>query len=255
MNVSAIDNAATQYSPNFGHAVRVSISVRRPNSPIYDFISPAGNATLYKKLNSRIVGWLNSDLITAMRTKLERKRKVEKKLSSVESAIQRRLIEDFTTLDSDYKKLKMARSVYNRFHLGFIATGCDVPIIENLAGTAEIGHIRKSFGGQRPPIINEICKRFNNSVMKYIQHPVNRLKENGKELMLNLNFSITGVDKKGQNMYELESYEFKRIAKPLPYDSDDLCHNLYYLKQNDAFKEEIATSIQHIKNRILGKTK
>lgn len=251
MDISAINSSAPQCSLAFGHAIRVSISVKRPESPIYDFVNPAQNLALYKKLNSKIVGWLNSDMITALRNHLGKKRKVQKKLSTNEEILQRQMINDLTNLDSDYRNLKMARSVYSKYHLGFIATGCDVPIIENFA--VELGRAKKAANGKRTPIVNKICQKFHNNAIKYIQHPVNRLKENGREIMLYLNFASKGADKGGQNIYELENYEFRRISKSLPFDKDDGCNSIYYLKQNNAFKEEISASIQHIKNRILGK--
>ncbi len=256
MNVSAINNTAPQYvNPSFGHAIRVSISVKRPDAPIYEFVNPAQNLELYKKLNSKIVGWLNSDLISNLRNVLGKKRKIKKQQSPHEAMLQRKMINDLMNIDSDYANLKMARSVYSKYHLGFIATGCDVPIIENIGGVAEIGRAKKGSAGQRTPVINEICKKFHNSTMKYIQHPINRLQENGKEIMLYLNFANRGVDKKGQNIYELENYEFRRILKQLPFDENDSCNNLYYLKYNNVFREEISLSIQRIKDRILGKGK
>lgn len=249
MVVSAITNTAPQYNPSFGHAVRVCINVKKPGEAIYNFVNPVQNSVLYKKLNSRIVSWLNSDIITALRTHLGKKSKVTKQQSPNESIIKQNLVNDLVSLDTDYKKLKMARSVYSRYHLGFIATGCDVPIIENIVGTALFGSGKRGGNGEH----SSIARQIHNSTMKYIQHPINRLKENGKEIMLYLNFIITGTNKQGQNIYELENYEFRRILKSLPLYNRDNCSHFYELKQTNAFEEEIAASIQHLKNQILRK--
>ena len=68
MNILPI-NKNTNNQPSFEHAIRVSYCVRKPNNTGYDYVNPRTNKELYRQLNSKIIGWLNEDLInkTALR--------------------------------------------------------------------------------------------------------------------------------------------------------------------------------------------
>lgn len=217
MKILPIENRNRQ--PNFEHAIRVSYCVKRPDVAGYEYVNPRTNKELYKKLNSRVVGWLNEGLINKVREVLEKPAKRGKNISNTEDALKEKFIDDLKNIDSDYREFNYARSVYNRNKLGFLATGNDVSIIENLKGATDIG-IAKSealmlYGTTHTEDVREICKDFDKNSKKYIAHPINRLTEGGKEVLLRLNFRLAGKDKKGKDLYEFDNYSFDKINKPI----------------------------------------
>ena len=189
MNISPIN---TNKQPNFEHAIRVSYCVKKPNAVGYDYVNPRTNKEVYTNLNSKVVGWLNEGIINRVREVLNKPLQRTKNVSKNETAIKEKFLKDFTECDSDYEKFGFARSVYGRGKLGFLATGSDASIIENIKGATDVGLAKSEsillFGTTHTDFVREICKEFSINSQKYISHPLNRLMDNGKEVLLRLNW-------------------------------------------------------------------
>ena len=251
MNISPIN---VNKQPNFEHAIRVSYCVRKPNAAGYDYVNPRTNNELYKKLNSKIVGWLNEGFINKVREVIDKPARRTKNVSETEAVLKERFLRDFTAIDSDYTQFPFVRSIYNRNKLGFIATGNDVPIIENLKGATDIGLAKSEsilfYGTTHTDFVKEICKDFDKKSKKYIAHPINRLVDNGKEVLLRLNFRLAGKDKKGKDLYELDNYTFDRIQKTLPEakHSDEV--QVINLKETPVMELLMKDTVRHIINLV-----
>lgn len=253
MNILPI-NKNTNNQPSFEHAIRVSYCVRKPNNTGYDYVNPRTNKELYRQLNSKIIGWLNEDLINKVREVLDKPLKKGKAISNTEASLKEKFINDFESIDSDYKQFNYTRSIYNRNNLGFIATGNDVPIIENLKGATDIGLAKSEsillYGTTHTDFVKEICKDFDKKSKKYIAHPLNRLVDNSKEVLLRLNFKIAGKDKKGKNLYEFDNYTFDRIKKPLPKTNYPEEVQVINLKNTPIMEGLLRDTIRHIIKKV-----
>ena len=217
MKTLPIHNMNSKNNTSFGHTFKVSICVRNGAGDKYTFINPVNNTKLYKDLNSKFVGWLNEDFITDMRARLKKPRKLIRKKSARDLTGKQQLTEALTKIDSDYKEINMVRSVYNDKGLGYIATGIDVPVIENLHGATQIGIAKADalelYGVTRTPYIDTVVKEFKNNSIQYAKAEENLLRsKSGKEVMLRLNFIKTG-EKKDKPIYEFENFEFHPIKK------------------------------------------
>lgn len=231
---------------NFGHTFRVKIGIVNPDGTGYKFVNPASDKKLYQQLNSKVVGWLNEDYITRVRNVVNTPRKkVQKIQTNSDKWFKNLLSRSLTNLDSDYKDFSLVRSVYRRGRYGYIATGVDVPIIDNILGAKEIGIAKKealiTTGITHNPYINEIVRQFRRNCEHYVQDPINILRnKNGHELMLELNFTPAKT-KNGKNSYNLVNYQFKEIKKTLKMLPD--IHNLMHNKVN--IFEYIKQTIEH----------
>jgi hypothetical protein len=218
MNILPVNNINSN-NTNFGHTFKVSICVRNQAGDKYTFINPVNNTKLYKDLNSKFVGWLNEDFITDMRTRLKKPRKLIRQKTARDLEGKKQLTEALTKIDSDYREINMARSVYNDKGLGYVATGIDVPVIENLHGATQIGIAKADalelYGVTRTPYIDTVVREFKNNSIQYAKAEDNLLRsKSGKEVMLRLNFIKTG-EKKGNPVYEFENFEFHPIKKSI----------------------------------------
>ncbi len=253
MNILPINNN-TNRQPNFEHAIRVSYCVRKPNAVGYDYVNPRTNKELYKQLNSKVVGWLNEGLINKVREVLDKPMKKSKHLSDSEAVLKEKFIGDLKSIDSDYKQFGYTRSVYSKNKLGFIATGNDVPIIENLKGATDVGLAKSEsillYGTTHTDFVKEICKDFDKKSKKYIAHPLNRLVDGGKEVLLRLNFKQAGKDKKGKMLYEFDNYSFDRIKKPLPESNFPEEVQVINLKKTPIMEGLLRDTVKHVINQV-----
>ena len=254
MKISGIEKNQPCINPNFGHAIRVNICVLKPNGEGYYFVNPSGNGSTYKKLNAKIINWLNHDIISEFRDREGLKRKVYRTQTLNEEFLQNKLVEDLATLDSDYREANIARSVYEKYHLGYIATGVDVAVLENIKGATKIGKTRKDslwqYGTTNTPIVHDVSKEYQKNAKRYIQHPANRLMKDGKEVMFELVFKIIGK-KRGEYVYELDRYNFKKVKKAIPdkyYTGEDVLA----LKDEVKKSGDLQKTFKHIVDRILG---
>lgn len=254
MNILPIKNN-NNCQPNFGHAIRVSYCIKKPNAVGYDYVNPSTNKELYKKLNSKIIGWLNEGLINKVRELVDMPMKKSMHLSDSEAVLKENFISDLKSIDSDYKQFAYARSVYNRNKLGFIATGYDVPIIENLKGATEIGLAKSEsillYGTTHTDFVKEICQDFEKNSKRYIAHPLNRLLEDGKEVLLRLNFRQAGKDKKGKLLYEFDNYTFDRIKKPLPKSKFPEEVQVINLKNTPIMQDLLRDTVMHVVKQVV----
>jgi hypothetical protein len=135
---------------------------------------------------------------------------------------QKRLTTELANNDSDYKQLAMTRSVYDRFGLGYIATGIDVPILERIKGASKIGPAKSEAllltGSSHTPLVNEIVNQYNSNATKYVRAEENLLRsKNNKEIMLKVNFFKTKHPHNGKEKYEINDFEFYEIKKSKEY--------------------------------------
>ena len=257
MKVLPLNN---QRSTNFGHTFKVSICVRNQAGGEYTFINPINNTKLYKNLNSKFVSWLNEDFITDMRSRLNKPRKIVKKKTERDADGKKQLTEALTKIDKDYHDINMARSVYNDRGLAYVATGIDVPIIEQLHGATQIGMSKADalelYGVTHTPYIDAVVREFKNNSINYAKSSENLLRsKTGKEVMLRLNFIKTG-EKKNQPVYEFENFEFhpiKKTAKQKIYSGDLFQSETFQPQPERSFADEYRKTILNQINKILGK--
>ena len=257
MKVLPLNN---QRSTNFGHTFKVSICVRNQAGGEYTFINPINNTKLYKNLNSKFVSWLNEDFITDMRSRLNKPRKIVKKKTERDADGKKQLTEALTKIDKDYHDINMARSVYNDRGLAYVATGIDVPIIEQLHGATQIGISKADalelYGVTHTPYIDAVVREFKNNSINYAKSSENLLRsKTGKEVMLRLNFIKTG-EKKNQPVYEFENFEFhpiKKTAKQKIYSGDLFQSETFQPQPERSFADEYRKTILNQINKILGK--
>ena len=252
--------AEQQTKPSFGHTFKVSICTRSQAGGEYTFINPVNNTKLYKKLNSKFVSWLNEDFITDLRTRLDKPRKLIRKRTERDTEGKRQLTEALTTIDNDYREINIARSIYNDKGLGYVATGIDVPIIEQMHGATQIGmakaDAKELYGVTHTPYIDMIVKEFKNNSINYAKASENLLRsKTGKEVMLRLNFIKTG-EKNNKPVYEFENFEFHPIKKSIKqklFSGDLFMSETFQPKPERSYMDEYRKTIVNQINKILGK--
>ena len=106
-------SSQNQNHNTFGHTFKVSICVRNSAKENYRFINPVNDTDLYKQLNSKFVGWLNENFITSLRRKLNKPRLRQRHLSARDLEGKKQITEALTQIDTDYRALGIARSIYN----------------------------------------------------------------------------------------------------------------------------------------------
>ena len=252
--------AEQQTKPSFGHTFKVSICTRSQAGGEYTFINPVNNTKLYKDLNSKFVSWLNEDFITDLRTRLDKPRKLIRKRTERDAEGKRQLTEALTTIDKDYREINIARSIYNDRGLGYIATGIDVPIIEQMHGATQIGmakaDAKELYGVTHTPYIDMIVKEFKNNSINYAKASENLLRsKTGKEVMLRLNFIKTG-EKNNKPVYEFKNFEFHPIKKSIKqklFSGDLFMSESFQPKPERSYMDEYRKTIVNQINKILGK--
>lgn len=251
---------SNQNKTNFGHTFKVSICVRNQAGGEYTFVNPVNNTKLYKELNSKFVGWLNEDFITDLRKRLNKPRKLIRKKTERDTEGKKQLTEALTKIDKDYKEVNIARSVYNDKGLGYVATGIDVPIIEQMHGATQIGMAKADalelYGVTHTPYIDTIIKEFKNNSINYAKDSENLLRsKSGKEIMLRLNFIKTG-EKNNKSVYEFENFEFhpiKKTAKQKMLMGDLFMSETPQPKPERSYMDEYRKTIVNQIKKIFGK--
>jgi hypothetical protein len=209
---------------------------------------------LYKTLNSSIVNWLNEDYYTNLRQIHGIPRKVSKTVP--QNTKHKELVQELREIDKDYEKFNIVRSVYRRNNLAYIATGADVPIMENLKGLKQIGLAKSDSiwtnGDAHSQYVKAICKAVKNNILDYVRHDNVLLRSpRSKEIMLKAVFKHVGKNSAGNIRYELDDYEFhenitKRTLAPVnPAFSR--------FKQSKGMLDEIRKTVQYHVNKIMGK--
>ena len=242
-----------QNNQNFGHSFRVSICVKEADG-VTKFINPAENKNLYQTLNSKIVNWLNDEYYTNLRKLYGIPRKTER--IKPQNDIHKQMSAKLREIDEDYRKFNIVRSVYRRNTLGYIATGADVSIIENLKGVKNIG-IAKSdskwtYGHSYSDYVKALSKAVKNNTIAYVTHDNILLRSpRNKEIMLKAVFTKTKAPKSKNFKYELDNFEFhenytKRTLAPVN-------PNFARFKHSKGMLEEIKKTIEYHVNKITGK--
>ena len=257
MKVLSVNN---QTSTNFGHTFKVSICVRNQAGEKYTFINPINNTKLYKDLNSKFVGWLNEDFITDMRKRLNKPRKLIRRKTERDTKGKKQLTEALIKIDKDYHDINMARSVYNDKGLAYVATGIDVPVIEQMHGATQIGmakaDAKELYGVTHTPYVDMIIKEFKNNSINYAKSSENLLRsKSGKEVMLRLNFIKTG-EKKGNPVYEFENFEFhpiKNTQKQKMYGGDLFMSETFQPEPERSYADEYRKTIVNQIKKIFEK--
>lgn len=250
MQVSSINY---NNSPSFGHSFRVSICIKDDNG-IIKFVNPSENYRLYTGLNSKIVNWLNEDYYTNLRKICGLPRKSSRKKPKTEK--HRQMVAKLMQIDSDYARLNLVRSQYRRNNLAYIATGTDVPIIENIKGVKQIGVAKSdakwTYGNSHTDYVTALIKAVKYNVLDYIRHDNVLLRSPAnKEIMLKVVFKPVEKPKTGIQRFELDDFEFhenttKRTLKPVN-------PNFIRFKQSQGMLAEIQKTIQYHINKITGK--
>ena len=245
MQVSKINN---QNNQSFGHAFRVSICLKDANG-VNQFINPSENNKLYKQLNSKIVNWLNDEYYTNLRKLYGLPRKSER--IKPQNDVHKQMSAKLREIDDDYAKFNVVRSVYRRNSLGYIATGGDVSIIENIKGAKQIGLAKSdsvwTYGNSHSDYVKDLSKAVKNNIVTYVSHDNVLLRSpRNKEIMLKAIFTKTN-----DSRYELDSFEFhenytKRTLAPVN-------PNFARFKQSRGLLDEIKKTIEYHVNKITGK--
>ena len=243
-----------QNNQNFGHSFRVSICLKDAEG-ISKFVNPAEDKNLYQKLNSKIVNWLNEEYYTNLRNLYGIARKTER--IKPQSDIHKEMSAKLREIDKDYAKFNVVRSVYRRNTLGYIATGADVSIIENLKGVKNIGLAKAdskwTYGHSYSDYVKALCKAVKNNTIAYVSHDNVLLRSpRNKEIMLKTVFKKIFDPKAKDFRYELDDFEFhenytKRTLAPVN-------PNFARFKQSRGMLEEIKKTIEYHVNKITGKS-
>ena len=249
MQILPVNNNNNQ---TFGHSFRVSICTKDADG-IVKFINPSENNKLYKQLNSKIVGWLNDDYYNNLRNLYGIPRKVEK--FKPETLKHKEMSAKLREIDDDYARFNVVRSVYRRNNLGYIATGPDVSIIENIKGAKHIGLAKSDAiwtqGDAHTQYVKALSKAVKNNALDFVQHDNVLLHSpSNKEIMLKAIFKPLGK-KNGVERYELDDFEFhenytKRTLAPVN-------PNFLRFKQSKGMLEEIKKTIEYHLNSMLKK--
>ena len=242
-----------QNNQNFGHSFRVSICLKDAEG-ISKFVNPAEDKNLYQKLNSKIVNWLNEEYYTNLRNLYGIARKTER--IKPQSDIHKEMSAKLREIDKDYAKFNVVRSVYRRNTLGYIATGADVSIIENLKGVKNIGLAKAdskwTYGHSYSDYVKALSKAVKNNTIAYVTHDNVLLRSpRNKEIMLKTVFKKIFDPKAKDFRYELDDFEFhenytKRTLAPVN-------SNFARFKQSRGMLEEIKKTIEYHVNKITGK--
>lgn len=255
MQISPIQKSfePQKQNPNFGHSIRVSICVEKNNCPL-EFVNPAKDTKLYKYLNAKIIEALNENHYEKLRSLHGITKKTKK--SQPTNPIYKDMIKELSEIDTDYTKLDLVRSVYPKNKLGYIVTGSDVAIAENIKGAKHLG-IAKSdsiwtYGTTRTGYVRDLSKAVKNNMLNYVQSDNVLLRsKNDKEIMLRANFKQIGTDKKGQAIYDIDNFEFhENKSKPnlKPVEPEFIRY-----KNSQFVAKAIQDTIRHHVNRLLGK--
>ena len=252
MNVFPI--GSNNYNQNFGSSFRVGIFVKSADGLCTTFINPSVDAQTYKKLNSKIVGSLNTDFIENLRTTFGIERKGNNK--KILSAVYRRLIEDLKKIDPDFSRFNLTRSLYRNHKLGYIVTGPDVSVVENIKGVGQIGLAKTDSlwanGNSNNAYVHGFTKSVKQNAIHYAQSDdvVLRSKDN-KEIMLRAFFKEVGVDKRGNKRYALEDYEFHENSSMPELRPVREAHIRY--KNSRAIQDEMKKTVENILHSFTGK--
>lgn len=252
MNITAISNYQNRNKPNFGSSFRVNIVIK--NGLDTFFVNPSKDEKLYKKLNSKLVNCFNENFINSLRTTFGIQKK--RPFKNVLTEIQKNLVEDLKKIDKDYRDFNLVRSVYRKHKLGFIATGSDVSILENIKGLGQIGLAKRDSlwanGYSNNAYVRGFSKNVQRNAIDYVEsdNVILRSKDN-KEIMLNAIFKQNGTDKKGKPVFELDSYEFHKNSS-LPDLAPVSDRHLRY-KQSSSIRDEIQKTVQFRINTLLKK--
>ncbi len=252
MNITPVSYNQNFPNPNFGSSFRVRIVVKDGLDTF--FVNPAKNTKLYKKLNSKLVNCFNEEFTNSLRTTFGIPKK--KPAKNILSDIQQRMIDELKRIDKDFREFNLVRSVYRKNQLGFIATGSDVSILENIKGLGQIGLAKRDSlwanGYANNAYVRGFSKNVQQNAINYVESD-NVLLRSGdnKEIMLNAIFKQTGLDKKGKPVYELDSYEFHKNAS-LPNLAPVSEKHLRY-KNSSSIRDEIQKTVQFRVNTLLKK--
>lgn len=255
MQILAINNANRNSNPNFGHSFRVSICLKNENGCGDFFVGPRSEKKLYRLLNSKIIGWLNEDFLSNLRTVYG----IEKKVKKTEpiGKLHREMIDKLKQIDTDYARFPYVRTVYNRGgHVAHIATGADVAILENIKGLKNLGIAKAdamwNYGTAYTEYVKALSKAVNGNAIDYVSHDNVLLHSpKNKEIMLRAVFKESGKNTKGDPVYELDRYEFhenytKRTLAPVN-------PNFLRFKQSHGVAEEIKKTVEYILNKMVKK--
>jgi hypothetical protein len=255
MQILPINSGNRNSGPNFGHSFRVSICLKNESGCGDFFVGPRSEKKLYRLLNSKIVGWLNEDFLSNLRTVYG----IEKKVGKTEpiGKLHREMIDKLKQLDTDYAKFPYVRTIYNRGgRIAHIATGSDVAILENIKGLKNLGVAKAdamwNYGTAHTEYVKALSNAVNGNAIDYVSHDNVLLRSpKNKEIMLRAVFKESGKNTKGDPVYELDRYEFhenytKRTLAPV---------NLNFLrfKQSKGVAEEIKKTVEYILNKIVKK--
>ena len=246
MKVASINNTNVKNSPNFGHSFRVNICLEDEDG--IKHVNPNSDSQLYKNLNSKLVGWLNEDYIQSVRDVYGITRKTGKSKSYGD--LHKSLVKDLKEKDIDYRKLGLARSVYRKNKLGYIATGTDVVVLENFYGGKDIGKAKSGrYGFHNIP---NLVKRVKSEMLDYVKSSDVLLRsKNNKEIMLKTVFKQVGTSSKGSPIYELSDYEFHE-NKSLP-TLPPISQQFIDFKNSPQVENAIDATIRHQKENMLKK--
>ena len=246
MEIRKINN----YNPNFGHSFRVSISLK-DEAGIAQFVNPSKQHRLYTTLNSKIVNWLNEDYYTNLRNLYGKARKLER--TKPQTDVHKQLISDLREIDDDYARFNFVRSIYKRNNLGYIATGVDVPIIENIKGVKQIGIAKAdsiwNTDSSHSDYVKALSKAVKYNTFDYVSHDNVLLHSpRNKEIMLKAVFKPAGKSKSGAQLYELDGYEFhenytKRTLAPVN-------PNFIRFKNSSGMLKEIKRTVEYHLDKI-----
>ena len=239
------------YNPSFGHSFRVSLCLK--NGEKFDFVRPYTDEKLYKTLNSKLVQSLNEKYYTNLRKLLGVPRITKK--ATLESLKFDELFKKLFKIDSDFSMLNLVRSVYRRNKIGFIVTGPDVSIIENIKGAKHIGQAKSDEmwmnGTTKTGFVKDLSKLIKSNIQKYAENEDVLLRsKDDREIMLKAIFKKTGV-KKGKPTYELDDFEFhENTSKPRLKPQNN---PLNLLKHSPRMMEEIKKTVENQIYQITGR--
>lgn len=255
MQILPINSGNRNSGPNFGHSFRVSICLKNESGCGDFFVGPRSEKKLYRLLNSKIVGWLNEDFLSNLRTVYG----IEKKVGKTEpiGKLHREMIDKLKQLDTDYAKFPYVRTIYNRGgRIAHIATGSDVAILENIKGLKNLGVAKAdamwNYGTAHTEYVKALSNAVNGNAIDYVSHDNVLLRSpKNKEIMLRAVFKESGKNTKGDPVYELDRYEFhenytKRTLAPVN-------PNFLRFKQSKGVAEEIKKTVEYILNKIVKK--
>ena len=247
MQVSSINNQT------FGHSFRVSICTKDKDG-IVKFVSPSKESKLYKSLNSKIVNYLNEDYYSNLRSIYGLQRKSAK--TKTENSKCREMVEELRKIDKDYEKFNFVRSIYSKSHLGIIATGSDVSILENIKGIKAIGLAKSDSlwtnGDSHNQYVKDLSRAVKNNSLEYVQHDNVLLRSpRNKEITLKTIFKEGDTNKSGNINYELDDFEFhenystRTLAPVNP--------NFARFKQSEGILKEIKKTVEYHLHKMLNR--